>query len=129
MSGDPAAEGALGALAPALAGQVGARVALLADALRADRGQALRRLALETQDGAIDGRLEARRVLAILSTEVPRERGMVWLAAVPRHRSGWSAPPALKDRLARLASSRRAMQAAAEIAEIDAALGGEPWPG
>lgn len=118
----------LGAVKPALAPGLEGRLERYARAVRAaldtDREGAIRRVASDARAIPVEGRLESRRVLAVLATEVPRERGAAWLAAVPRHRSGWSAAPGLKAMLLRSAGPGPEARAAKEIAELEAA-----WPG
>jgi hypothetical protein len=118
LAGDPSAEGALGALTPTLKVRVEERLAVLGKAMAVDKARALRHLALEAQGQSIEGAHEPRRILAMLATEVPKERGMVWLAAVPKHRAGWSAPADLKDLLMRRAGPSDAEREAKERAEL-----------
>lgn len=113
---------------PALAPGLEARLERYARAVRAaldtDREGAIRRVASDARALPVEGRRESRRVLAVLATEVPRERGAAWLAAVPRHRPGWSAAPDLKAMLLRSAGPSGEARAASEIAELESA-----WPG
>jgi hypothetical protein len=127
MSGDGDVA-ALECLAPGSKARVGQRVLSLQAQMETDRGQALRQLAFEAKHRVIDGRAEARRVLAVLSTEVERERGAVWLAAVPRQRPGFAVAAPLRDRLARQCGRTDAERAARECTELDAALEASSWP-
>lgn len=128
MRGD-AEVAAIDRMAPAATARIGARFAVLRTAMEGDRGRALRQLAFEAKHRVIEGKGEPRRVLAVLSTEVERERGAVWLAAVPRQRAGFVVAPALRDRLARQCARTVDERAAREIAELDAALEASSWPG
>ncbi len=118
LAGDPSAEGALGALTPTLKVRLEERLAVLGKAMATDKARAVKRLALEARGTSVEGAHEPRRILAMLATEVPKERGMVWLAAVPKHRAGWSAPADLKDLLVRLAGPSDAEREAKERAEL-----------
>ncbi len=120
---------ALESMAPSSKERIGKRVLALQTAMESDRGRALRQLAFEAKHRVIDGQGEVRRVLAVLSTEVERERGAVWLAAVPRQRAGFTVAPALRDPLARIASRSQAERTSRECAELDAALEASTWPG
>lgn|GEM_PF-3446459 len=128
MSGDAEVVG-VERLAPAASARVGQRVAAMHAGMQSDRAQALRQLAFEAKHRAIEGKGETRRVLAILSTEVERERGAVWLAAVPRQRAGFIVSPALRDHLARQCTRTAAERTMRECAELDIALEASSWPG
>lgn len=124
MANDPSAAAALERLAPPLKAQMGARMEALRAAQKTDKVRAVQHLSVHARAHVVQHTHEPRRVLAILATEVERERGMVWLAAVPRHRAGWAASPSLKDRIIRQAGPTAAERAAQEIAGLEAA-----WPG
>lgn len=112
---------------PSLAPGLRARLARYDGAVRAtidsDRVRVLRRLAADAKHVEIDGRREPRRVLAAIATDVPKEKGAAWIAAVPRHRAGWSVPQGLKQTLLRNVGPEEGERARHEIAELDAA-----WP-
>lgn len=120
------AEGAAAAdgLSPQLAERLARRGAALALRKRESRTAALLEVGGQMRAEPSPSQEEPRRVLAVLAAEVDRRRGEVWLASVPGHRTGWSAPADLRALLARRTRHDGAERAAREIAELEACA----WP-
>lgn len=123
LHGDAELTAVRAALAPGLQERVERYAEAVRSALAVEREKTLRRVAADARELAVRGGLEPRRVLAVIATEVSRDKGAAWIAAVPRHRPGWSASSALRTALLRHAGPSVDERAAAEMAELDAA-----WP-
>lgn len=124
LHGETGLDAVRSALAPGLEARLERYARAVQGAIGAGREGAIRRVASDARSLPVDGLLESRRVLAVLATEAPRERGAAWIAAVPRHRAGWSAPPGLRAMLLRSAGPGVEVRARTEADELEAA-----WPG
>lgn len=124
LAGDDGGALALPGLAPALGARLAAASSTLAARKSSGGAGAIVEVAREVRARASPGQAEPRRVLAVLASEVDRNRGAVWLAAVPKHRAGWSASADLRAMLVRRTRHDAAERAEAEIAELEASA----WP-
>ena len=124
LAGDADGARAADGLAPELAARLVRRSRAFLERKRESRTAALLERGSEMRAAASPSAAEPRRVLAVLAGDVERTRGDVWLAAVPGHRTGWSAPADLRALLVRRTRHDAAERADRQVAELEECA----WP-